>query len=121
MSHTVTITSLPDDTTDDYGYEFGGTHGSDCITLDVCQRKACQAMNPNHEPGDERIRHGKYHLYRDGDWWVESDICALRYVFEHYSDNEYFDGFDLGTYSIHIDWEDDRWWFENQVAVRDDG
>lgn len=116
MSHTVTITSLPDETTDDYGYEFGGTHGADCQTLTPCKRKACQAMNPDYEPGHERTRHGKDHYYRDGDWFVESDVCALRYVFESYSDVEYFDGVALGTYPIIIDWEDDRWWFEVQNA-----
>lgn len=116
MSHTVTLVSKPDETTDDYGYEFGGTHGGDCQTLTVCKRKACQTMNPNYAPGDERVRHGKEHCYRDGDWYVESDVCALRYVFEHHSDEEYFRGLELGTYPIRLDWEDDRWWFEIQGA-----
>ena len=114
MSHTVTILSKPDETTDDYSYEFGGTHGDDCITLDLCKWKSCQAMNPDYEPGDERVRHGKTHYYRDGEWWVESDVCALRYVFEHYSENEYFKDFELGTYPIRVDWEDEDWWFEIQ-------
>lgn len=79
MSHTVTITRLPDEESDDYEYEFGGTHGFDCEVLHACKRKACQAMNPEYAPFDERVRHGKLHTHRDGDWLVESDDCALGY------------------------------------------
>lgn len=114
MSHTVTITSLPDETTDDYGYEFGGSHGSDCQVFSRCKRKACQAMDPYHESGDERNRHGRYHFHRDGEWLVESDDCALRFVFESRSDDETFGGLALGTYPVIVCWEDDDWWIEVQ-------
>jgi hypothetical protein len=117
MSHTVTITRLPDEESDDYGYEFGGTHGADCATLRRCKRQACQAMNPEYDPGDERVRHGKDHYYRDGDWLVESDTCALAYVFENATDAEYFGGLPLGTYPIRVEWEDDSWWFEIQPSA----
>lgn len=110
MTHTVTITRLPDEESDDYEYEFGGEHGSDCQVFVECQRKACRAMNPDY--GDERVRHGKQHFYRD-DWLVESDICALRYVFENSTEWEAFDGIEIGTYPIRIEWEDD-WWIEVQ-------
>lgn len=115
MSHTVTITSLPDETTDDYGYEFGGTHGSDCAVWVECKRKSCQAMSPDYDT--ERVRHGKHHEYRDGDWLVESDRCALDYVFEYATEDEYFDGLPLGTYPVRIDWDGDHWWLEVQRAT----
>lgn len=119
MSHTVTITKLPDYTSDDWEYTFGGEHDGTCTTLDLCKRRSCQAMNPDYEPGDERHRHGKTHYYRDGDWWFESDICALRYVFEGQGPDETFDGLSPGTYPVTTCWED-TWWIEVQ-AVRDDG
>lgn len=115
MSHTVTITKLPDETSDDYEYEFGGTHGPDCAVWVECKRARCRAMDPDHFPGDERVRHGKEHVYRDGDWLVKSDICALCYVFEYIGENETFDGLALGTYPTYVNWED-SWWLEVQPA-----
>jgi len=113
MSHTVTITRLPDGESDDYEYEFGGTHGFDCEVLHPCKRKACQAMSPEYAPFDERVRHGKLHTHRDGDWLVESDDCALGYVFEQRGPIETFEQAEvtLGTYAVEIRWEDD-WWIE---------
>jgi hypothetical protein len=113
MSHTVTITKLPDEESDDYEYTFGGEHGPSCSVYVECKRKACQAMNPDYEPGDERFRHGKEHFYRDGDWLVESDLCSLRYVFEYITAAETFDGVAVGTYPVLIQWED-TWWLEVQ-------
>lgn len=113
MSHTVTITRLPDEESDDYEYEFGGTHDSSCEVYVECKRKSCQAMNPDYEPFDERYRHGKRHFHRDGDWLVESDACALSYVFEWSGDIETFTEAEvsIGTYNVEIKWED-TWWLE---------
>lgn len=118
MSHTVTITRLPDADHDDYEYEFGGAHGHDCEVYVECKRKACQAMNPEYEPFDERFRHGKQHFHRDGYWVAESDICALRYVFEYSGPDEAFDGLTLGVYPVRVEWEDTRWIeVQNQTPV----
>src|SRR3546814_713254 len=117
MTHTVTITRLPDDHNDDYESTFGGTHGSDCEVYVRCKRKACQAMDPWHEAGDERKRHGRYHFYRDGEWLVESEDCALRFVFESVTEWETFEGIPLGTYPVRVEWEDDRWWIEVQYTA----
>ncbi|MFF9565748.1 hypothetical protein ACF1AJ_20535 [Leifsonia sp. NPDC014704] len=114
MTHTVTITKLPDEESDDYEYTFGGGHGFDCAVLTLCKRAACQAMNPDY--GDERVRHGREHFYRDGDWLVESDLCALRFVFEDRTEEETFAGLDLGTYPVRVEWEDESWWLEPQGA-----
>lgn len=117
--HTVTITKLPDDVSDDYEYTFGGEHGTDCGVWLPCKRKACQAMNPDREPYDERVRHGKDHFHRDGEWLVESNQCALRYVFEYSTAWEAFNGLELGTYPISIEWED-TWWIEVQPSEREE-
>lgn len=114
MTHTVTLTRLPDETSDDYEYTFSGTHGHDCQTFNRCKRKACQAMNPNY--GDERVRHGKEHFHRDGDWLVESGECGLRFAFESRGDDETFDGIPVGTYPVIVCWEDDEWWIEVQYT-----
>lgn len=109
MSHNVTITRLPDETTDDYEYEFGGTHGSDCEVWVPCRRHRCQGLKRDYVWGDERTAHGVLHEYRGGEWFVESDICALRFVFESATDDEHFGGLDVGTYSVSIDWDGDAW------------
>lgn len=114
MSHTVTITRLPDDESDDYEYEFGGTHGADCMVGKRCARKACQAMNPNYET--ERTRHGLEHWWNgDNREWIVHDTkaCALDHVFEQFGPVETFDGLGLGTYPVRVEWEDD-WWIEVQ-------
>lgn len=111
MSHTVTITRLPNEESDDYEYTFGGGHDHRCEVYVECRRKACHAMNPDY--GDERVRHGKRHFHRDGYWVAESDQCALRYVFEGRSPEETFEGLALGTYPVSIEWED-SWWLEVQ-------
>ncbi|WP_420114528.1 hypothetical protein [Pseudactinotalea sp.] len=121
MSHTVTITSLPDETTDDYGYEFGGTHGADCMVGKRCERWACQTMNPEYET--ERIRHGLEHWWNwDNREWIvhDTDDCALGYAFEYRTEEETFDGLDLGTYPVSIEWED-TWWIEVQNTAGGEG
>lgn len=114
MSHTVTITRLPDEDSDDYEYTFGGEHGGDCEVYVECARKACQAMNPDYAPHDERFRHGKRHIHLDVGWCAETDICALRYVFEGCTEGETFEGIEVGTYPIRIEFEDGSFWVEVQ-------
>lgn len=71
-------------------------------------------MDPWHAAGDERVRHGKRHSHRDGEWLVESDDCGLRFAFESRGDDETFGGIPLGTYPVVVCWEDDDWWIEVQ-------
>ena len=73
MSHTITITRLPDETQDDAEYVVGGSCDSKCTIWWECRRKACSAMDPEHAAGDERVRHGKVHRHIWGvGWCVES-------------------------------------------------
>jgi hypothetical protein len=114
MSHTVTITRVPDEESDDYEYTFGGTHGADCMVGKRCTRWACQQMNPDYET--ERTRHGLTHWwnYDNREWIVhDTEDCALRFVFEQIGDIETFDGLEPGTYPVRIEW-DDSWWLEVQ-------
>lgn len=109
MSHNVSITSLPDDTTDDYEYKFGGTHGRDCEVWVPCNLSRCQGLKRDYEWGDERTAHGVLHEYRGGEWLIESDTCALSYVFESATEDEHFGGLGIGTYPVSIDWDGDDW------------
>jgi hypothetical protein len=113
MTHTVTLTRLPDEGSDDYEYTFGGEHDGNCESGRECMRKACSAMNPDY--GDERLRHGKHHWHADGTWWVY-DSCALRYVFETVTEEETFDGIPLGTYPLHVEWDGEYWHVEVQYS-----
>lgn len=109
MAHTITITRLPDEDSDDYEYEFGGEHDHTCMVGEACGRKACQVMDPDR--GTERTRHGREHWYADGTWWVERTRgCALDHVFElEYPDAKLAQA-GLGTYPVEIDWDGDQWW-----------
>lgn len=117
MSHTVTITRLPNEESDDYEYEFAGTHDSSCMVGKRCERWACQTMN--HEYETERTRHGLEHWWNwDNREWIVHDIeaCALSHVFEYRTEDETFDGLTLGTYPVRIEW-DDEWWIEVQTTA----
>lgn len=121
MSHTVTIAKLPDEESDDYEYTFGGTHGNDCMVGTRCTRWACQTMNSDYET--ERTRHGLTHWWNyDNREWIVHDTtdCALGYAFEYRTEDETFEGLELGTYPVRIEWED-TWWLEVQMPVTDGG
>ena len=107
MSHTVTITKLPDEESDDHEYEFGGTCDHSCMVGKRCARKACQEMDPDYDP--ERTRHGVEHWWNwDNREWIVHDTedCALHHVFENVTEWETFDGVGLGTFPVFINWED---------------
>lgn len=114
MSHTVTITRLPDEQSDDYEYTFGGTHDHTCAVGMRCERESCQARD--HEEESERTAHGLDHWWNwDNREWIvqDPDACALSHVFEHVTEDETFDGLSVGTYPVLVMWED-SWWLEVQ-------
>lgn len=117
MSHTVTITRLPNEESDDYIYEFGGTCDGSCMVGKRCERESCQAMDSDEET--ERTEHGLEHWWNwDNREWIVHDTedCALGHVFEHVTEDETFDGVGLGTFPVHIEWED-FWSLEVQSDV----
>ena len=121
MSHTVTITKLPSEGSDDYEYTFGGTHDGSCMVGKRCDRWACQTMN--HEFETERMRHGLEHWWNwDNREWIvhDTEACALDHVFEYIGDIETFEEADvtLGTYTVEIRWED-TWWLEIGTRVKE--
>lgn len=114
MSHTVTITRLPEDESDDYEYTFGGTCDHTCMVGKRCEQESCQAMD--HDEEAERVAHGLDHWWNwDNREWIVHDTtdCALGYAFEIVTEDETFGGVGLGTFPVHIEWED-GWWIEVQ-------
>ncbi|WP_030149535.1 hypothetical protein [Mycetocola saprophilus] len=121
MVHTITLTKLPDETSDDFEYEIGGEHDQSCAVSKRCPRARCQAMNPDNDPGPERRRHGVDHWHLDGEWFIEDPTgCGLDHVFESTSEAEYFDGRELGVYEPSLTW-DDEWYIEELWPVEDGG
>lgn len=123
MSHTITITRLPDETQDDAEYVVGGSCDSKCTIWWECRRKACSAMDPEHAAGDERVRHGKVHRHIWGvGWCVESTDCGEQFAYDLSMQADAAPA--LGTYPLSIEWDGDGWdsWidYENpQPAVQD--
>ena len=107
MSHTIEITRLADETSDDVEYEISGTCDQSCKVWRGCGRKACQRMNPDYAPFDERHRHGVEHQQIDGEWMVETNECALQFAYDLASNAG--DAPACGVYSLHVDWNGDAW------------
>ena len=108
MSHTITITRLPDETQDDAEYVIGGSCDSKCTVWWECRRKACSAMDPEHAAGDERVRHGKVHRHIWGvGWCVESTDCGEQFAYDLSMQADAAPA--LGTYPLFIEWDGDGW------------
>lgn len=106
MSHTVTITKLPDEETDDTEFTIGGTCGHYCIAWTECRRTRCQ-KDPERVGYDERDVHGVEHMYIDGVWMVSTGKCALKVM--DWSDENICDLKELGTFALDVEWDGD-WW-----------
>jgi hypothetical protein len=110
MAHTITVTRVPDETSDDADFEVGGTHGSDCQTLKTCRLKRCEGLKRDYDWGHERLAHGVWHEYRDGDWLIPSETCGLDLAFEDdMTWNEQIIHAGLGTHAVTVEWDGD-WW-----------
>jgi len=107
MSHTITITRLPDEDNDDADYAIDGECTPACRVWRGCKRKACQRMNPDYPPFDERNRHGVEHQRIDGEWMVETNDCGIQYADDVAMNAD--DVTELGTYELRVDWDGDSW------------
>lgn len=116
MSHTVTITSVPDETSDDIGYEFGGTHDSRCEFYKPCRKE--WHRHPTSEDicdeGEWSTKRAGLHAYVEGEWMVladpEKDGCALRFAFEADPPEEVLYDLGLGeTRDVSTEWDGECW------------
>lgn len=111
MSHTITITRLPDEESDDYEYEIGGEHDHRCESYRECakawHRHPKNADIVGDEWGNERVGE---HRYIEGMWMVFDDKhCGIDWSFEADEPYGLHDIRALGTYPIEADWDGD-WW-----------
>lgn len=109
MSHTVTVTKIPDDESDDVEYTIGGTHDQSCLAYQDCLKS--WHRHPKNEEivgdewGNERVG---YHSWIEGEWMVPmKNRCGFDIAFEY--DNPEFQMNQIGTYSVEVDWDGD-WW-----------
>lgn len=115
MSHTVTVTRLPDETSDDTEYEFGGTHDGNCETYIACNKDWHRHPDISRYGDDEwGTKRAGPHMRIDGSWMVENlGGCALRYVFESEPPGEVLEGIAVGeTRHVDLDWDGDDWHLE---------
>ena len=112
MSHTVTVTKLPDEQSDDVEYTISGEHDDQCEMWIECFKSW------HRHPRNDYGQYGGYdewstkrvpvvHQWIDGSWMVPSSDCSFRYAFEN--DNPDRQMTDLGIYDARVDWVDD-WW-----------
>lgn len=107
MSHTITITRLPDDENDDAEYAIDGPCDSDCRVWRECPRATCQRMSSEYPPFEERYRHGVEHKRIDGVWMVDMNECGLDHAYHlNLAADEMGE---LGTYALQVDWDGDEW------------
>lgn len=109
MSHTITVTSLPDETTDDVEYTIGGTHDYSCEAWRECI-KEWHRHPKNGDDGDEwsTKRVPEVHQMIDGMWMVPMrNRCGFGLSFEY--DNPEFQMTRLGVYDVDVEWDGDYW------------
>jgi hypothetical protein len=111
MSHTIIVTRMPDETSDDVEFTIGGEHGHDCEVLTPCKRARCRGLRRDYDYGDERTAHGVFHEFRDGEWLVTNKrLCGLNYAFgDDMTWNEQIERAGLGTHPVTVEWDGD-WW-----------
>lgn len=87
MSHTITVTKLADDDSDDYGWTLNGTHDQNCEAWWECDKAWHRHPLDNSNVGDEwgNKRVGE-HMYIDGLWCVQRG-CG--YTYADHGDMEY--------------------------------
>ena len=107
MSHTITVTRLPDETSDDVEYTIGGTHDRSCSVWGECEERHPRATLDELQDG-EAIWHDAEHLLVSGvGWCVLTTECGLDYAYDLGLEVEALTG--LGTYELDADWTGDGW------------
>ena len=120
MSHTITITRLPDDNHDDAEFEIGGTCEPYCSVWDECPQ---YHRRPRNDEYDRPTFHGVEHLCHDiGNgpvWCVPTGECGAFYAYDLALEANRTPA--LGTYLIEFEWDGDAWLamphFDHQIEA----
>lgn len=118
MTHTLTITALPDDTSHDVVFTIGGTHDSACETWTACL--VCPPLTGD-EDGDGWTSHGVEHLNLGGSRASVQQVggCGLDYVFEHENYDDFLTAQGLGTFEVQLGY-DDYWVLEGLTRITEE-
>jgi hypothetical protein len=111
MSHTVTVTKLPDMDDENLEYEVGGEHDSQCEFYRPCHKD--WHRHPKNESelmetwSTKRVP--EVHAWLDGEWMtLAHGECAVAFCYE--LDNSLRDWvYAPGTYPLKIEWDGDCW------------
>lgn len=112
MSHTITITEMPNDDVDDHEWEIGGTCDRYCRLWGPAEGGPGKEANT----ADDQIIDGVRWSWIEGEWMHQIDFCA----FDEQADSISEALVDLGdavhiggTYKIDGDYEGDGCWIFN--------
>lgn len=108
MSHTITITKMPDDVDDDWGWEKRGTCDSNC--------RLWFPGGPDEEVdiNDDQVIDGVRWSWIEGEWMHEDSCCALEWHDDSLwqaLENDLGDSAHVGgTYAVETDYQGDGDW-----------
>ena len=124
MSHTVTVTRLPNEESDDVLYELGGDHDRCCISYVECQKEWHRHPNYPYEYGNDEWstkRVPEVHHFIDGGWMVPDGGCGFHHAQADCGDFEpeltaLVEEYGLGTYGVEVEWDGD-WWHASPYVL----
>ena len=110
-NHTITVTAVPNDESDDLEFTIDHCPGGQCTVWWEC--RACAEYKPTEDEVDEGeyVRHGEEHQLIDGYWMTQSEQCALGAT-DSGADGarDVAEEAGLGTHQVRIDyWGDGHW------------
>lgn len=107
MSHTITITRLPDDERDDAEYTIGGSCDQWCTVWRECDEKH-PAPTDDEIASGEATWHGVEHMsILDIGWSVQTTECGLDYAYDLGLEADRVEA--LGAYVLDVEWDGDGW------------
>lgn len=107
MSHTITITRLPDAEQDNVEYEVGGTCDQSCTVYRECEEKHPASTDDEISSG-EATWHGVEHMdIYDQGWNVPSGECGVTFAHDLSLEADQVQA--LGTYALDVEWDGDGW------------
>lgn len=107
MSHTITITKLPDTESDDVEYTIGGEHEGSCRVWYECSEKHPEPTESEQEAGLATWHEAEHMDIFDLGWCVESNECGVDHDSELNLRVEVHGR--LGTFALDIEWDGDGW------------
>lgn len=118
MTHTITVTKVPDEFDDDYEYVIGGECDSHCAAYTPCEKD--WHRHPRNEDHLTETWSTKRvpveHTWINGEWMIfDTKRCGADYAREEEgTPDSLYRVPGPGTYPIEVDW--DEWWYWTVVV-----